>query len=193
MGTGYAVRVPEEDVAPALASGYRAEWDLRPQVLDAASLFGADWVWGRYQKAEARWIRTGFERFRIPARPAHELLTPATPGRPPHARGTLVLTIAEAPAMAPREIATNPDPAAVERAIRSLSWNSMTFVTLERDDRSITASGSLDEGDGLSISYTENGEEHVSVEAPPTLDVVVALLRAYAAGDEAWRTLIAWE
>lgn len=193
MGTGYALRVPDEELTSALANGYRVTWDLRTQVLDAAALFGADWIWGRYGNREARWMRTLFERFSATASSGHEWLTPASPAAAPHGRGTLVLTVAEGPDMAPREVATNPDAAMVERAVRSLSWKVMTMVTLERGDDSITAGGSLRAEDGLSVSYVEDGEEHVSVVAPRNLDVVVALLRAYAEGREDWRTIMEWE
>lgn len=193
MGTGYALRVPDEALTNALANGYQVTWDLRTQVLDAAALFGADWVWGRYNNTEARWMRTLFERFGAPASSGPEWLTPASPAAAPHARGTLVLTVTEGPDMAPREVATHPDAAMVERAVRSLSWNVLTMVTLERGDDSMTAGGSLRAEDGLSASYIEDGEEHMSVEAPRNLDVVVALLRAYAEGREDWRTMIDWE
>jgi hypothetical protein len=193
LGTGYAIRVPEEEVLNARANGYLGTWDMRTEVLTSTLLFGPDWLWGRFHHAEAAWIRTLVARFGAPAGSTDRMLTPATPEVAPRASGAIVLTVVEAPAMQPREIATNPTAEVVERTVRSLSWAVMTFVTLERGDQSLTASGSLDPSDGLSASYTDDGTEHLAAEPLRDLNTVVRLLRAYATGDSAWRTMIAWE
>jgi hypothetical protein len=102
-----------------------------------------------------------------------------------------LLTVVDGPSLNPREIATNPDGDAIERCIRSLSWSAMTFVTLERDRDSLTASGSVD--DGWSMSYVDNDEEHISARPPENLDVVIAIIRRYAGNDRSWRKMIDWE
>lgn len=192
MGTGYAFRVPDEEVAFARAEGYRTTWDVSPSSLDATRTFGSGWVFGQFDDREVRWCQMVYERFSRPAGADRVMLTPGTPAKPRHKRGTLVLTVSEAPDLAPREIATNPDGDAVERCIRSLSWKGMTFVTLERGSDSITASGSVEPADGWSISYVENDEEHVAARPPESVDVMVSIMRSYALGDRSWRTMIDW-
>jgi hypothetical protein len=51
MGTGYAFRVPDEEVASARAEGYRTTWDVSPSALDAAGIFGSGWVFGQFVRA----------------------------------------------------------------------------------------------------------------------------------------------
>ena len=192
MGTGYAFRVPDEEIALARAEGYQTTWNVSPAPLDATRVFGADWVFGQFEDREARWCRMLHARFSEPAAADRVMLTPDTPAKPRHTRDTLVLTVSEAPDLAPREIATNPDGDTVERCIRSLSWKGMTFVTLERGPDCITASGSLESGDGWSLSSLENGEEHVAARPPESIDAIVSIMRSFAAGDQSWRTMIDW-
>jgi hypothetical protein len=47
--------------------------------------------------------------------------------------------------------------------------------------------------DGLSARSVEDGEERISREAPESVDLLVRLLQSYAAGDDRWRTMIAWD
>jgi hypothetical protein len=119
------------------------------------------------------------------------MLTPDMPARARHRGAAVVLTVVDGPSLNPREIATNPDGDAIERCIRSLSWSAMTFVTLERDRDSLTASGSVD--DGWSMSYVDNDEEQISARPPENLDVVIAIMRRYARNDRSWREMIDWE
>ena len=191
MGTAYFVRVPEDELAVARAKGYQTIWKVSPSAIDAGKIFGGDWVLGRHEQHESRWCNTLFERFNTPAG-GRLILTPDTAPKTRHKKGTLLLTVSDGPDLAPREIATNPDAAAVERCIRSLSWKGMTFVTLERDLDALTASGSLDPDDGLSMQCIEHDEERISARAPD-IDKIVSIMRAYASGDDSWRTLIAWE
>jgi hypothetical protein len=192
MGTGYFVRVPDHEVAFALAEGYQTTWNVSPSSVDATKSFGPGWVLGRFEDREARWCRMADEQF-ASAAASHAMLTADTPAKTPHHRGTLVLVVRESPDFAPREIATNPDGDGVEHTIRSLEWNAMTFVSLERGADAITASGSLDPGDGLSISYVENDEEHISASPPESIDQIVSIMRSYATGDRSWRTMIDWD
>ena len=192
MGTGYFFRVPDHEMAFALAEGYQTRWDVSPSPVDATKSFGPGWVLGRFQDREARWCRMAYEQFKSTAA-SHAMLTSSTPAKVQHKRGTLVLIARESPDLAPREIATNPDGDAIERCIRSLAWKAMTFVTLERGADSITASGSLDPRDGLSISYAGEDEEQVSPRPPESIDQIIAIMRSYAAGDRSWRTMIDWD
>jgi hypothetical protein len=91
-------------------------------------------------------------------------------------------------------MATDPDAATIERVVRGLSWSAMTFVVLHRENGDLCeVSGSLDPADGLSARSVEDGEERISREAPESEDLLVRLLQSYAAGDDRWRTMIAWD
>jgi hypothetical protein len=204
MGTGYFVRVPEEDMAAARSDGYLTTWSLTPP-FDATEVFGGDWVlgqsrlresrWrrfmpGRPRSSEARWCRTLYERFKTPA-DDRAMLTPDTPAKARHKHGTLVLTVSEGPHLTPHEIATNPDGNAIDQCIRSRSWQGMTFVILERENNSMTASGSLD--DGMSLTCIVDNVERVSAKAPESIDTIVAVMQSFARGDGNWGTMIDWD
>ena len=108
--------------------------------------------------------------------------------------GALVLEVHDPPDWKPREVAADPDAATVERTVRGLPWSDITFVVLRKDEENyFEASGSLSPGDGFSATYVEDGVEHLSREAPASLDAVVALLESYRSGDGRWRTMIAWD
>ena len=193
IGTGYALRLPEEEITFAHADGYQTIWNVSPSPLDATQIFGEDWVFGRFEDRESRWCRMLYERFTSPPSADHPTLTAGTLPPARHRRGTLVLTVSESPQFATREIAVDPGGDDVERCIRSLSWKQMTFVTLDRDGNSMTASGSVDPGDGWSMSYLEDGIERTTSQSPDSIDVIVSIMRSYALRDEAWRTIVAWE
>jgi hypothetical protein len=196
LGTAYALRVPPERMTQALGEGYRQVWetgprDARETLIDLATTHGPDWVIGRHEHAEARWCRTLFQYYSEPPAANHALLTAASPASAAPPRGTLVMTLSEAPAFRELEV-LDPSEDTVEQAIRGRPWTVMTFVTLVRDAVSITASGSLQPEDGLSLAYFEHGNEYVTCQAPD-LSVVVDLLRSFTRGDDAWRTRVAWE
>ena len=60
--TRYAIRVPPSEVGRALAAGYQQShtWS-RSQVTDLAADYGADWVFGRFNKEEITWCRQLFD------------------------------------------------------------------------------------------------------------------------------------
>jgi hypothetical protein len=189
MGTGYFVRVPQEDMAAARREGHLTTWNVTPP-FDARDIFGGDWVLGQSRSRESRWCRTLYERFKTLGN-YRAMLTLDTPAKARHERGTLVLTVSEGPHFAPQEVATNPESNAIEQCIRSRSWQGTTFVILERDHDSMTASGSLN--DGMSIACIVDDVERVSGRAPDSIEMIVALMQSFARGDGQWRTMIDWE
>ena len=58
LGTSYALRLTEDDLEEGLAAGLeRAHSYNRPTpMLDAATAFGRDWLFGAYDEREPRWL-----------------------------------------------------------------------------------------------------------------------------------------
>lgn len=197
MGTSYAMRVPEEQLAAALAAGCTQthEWGQGSgHVTDLVREYGPDWVFPGGAREQVEWCRQVYERFNARAAGDEVLLTPATPAQAAHRAGTVVLEVFDPPDWKPREVATDPDAETIARTVRGLPWSDITFVVLRKDEKNyFEASGSLDPGDGFSATYVEDGVEHLSREAPESLDVVVALLGSYRSDDGKWRTMIAWD
>ena len=197
MGTSYVLRIREEDLPSALSAGCTQahEWGRGSgNVTHLVDLYGADWVFGAWDRREAAWLGASYASFNAPPPAGNELLASAMPARPHGPAARMTLEIFEPPSHKPHEVATDPDAEILERTFRSLAWSAMTFVVLRKDELNcMEASGSLDPGDGLSGSYTEDGIEHVLEEPPATLELLLDLLRSYRAGDERWRTMVAWD
>lgn len=195
MGSSYMLRVPAARLGTALTSGFRQThtWK-RGDVTDLTTEFGSDWVFGAFEDAEVDWCQEAFDQFGAAVSRDGDMLTPATPaGVAAVPEGTLVLEIAESLKQAPRRVAIDPDASTIERTLRGLDWSRMHSVVLRRDDDWLEVSGSTNPDDGLSAMYAEDGTEHVAANAPENLDVFVRLLKSYAAGDSAWRSIVAWE
>jgi hypothetical protein len=58
MGTQYALRLLQEDLAAAVAAGAEVVHHFRTvgTTLDLPATFGPDWVFGRYDDREAAWL-----------------------------------------------------------------------------------------------------------------------------------------
>jgi hypothetical protein len=58
LGTTYALRLSEDDLEEGLAAGLeRTHVYNRPiPMLDAATTFGRDWLFGAYDAREPRWV-----------------------------------------------------------------------------------------------------------------------------------------
>ena len=109
-------------------------------------------------------------------------------------RAAMTLAVSESPACEERVVAQDPDGAAIERAVRGLSWADITFVVLKVDERNwIEGSGSLDPTDGLSAKVVNDGEERVSRHPPRSLEEIILLLQSYRAGDGRWKEMIDWD
>jgi hypothetical protein len=195
MGTRYVMRVPAAQLSGALASGYRQTHTWKPgDVTDLTTEFGADWVFGAFEDAEVNWCREAFDQFGSASAGDDQMLTPATSsGLPPAPEGALVLEVAASLVQAPRRVAIDPDTSTIEKTLRGLDWSRMNSVVLRRGDDWLEVSGSTNPADGLSAMHAEDGREYVTSDAPENLDVLVRLLTSYAAGDDVWRTIVAWE
>jgi len=66
LGTTYALRVPSEHRAEALAKGAEQvhRYGLGGEVLDVSREFGPDWVFGFWHEAEPSWCRAAFHATR---------------------------------------------------------------------------------------------------------------------------------
>jgi hypothetical protein len=196
MGTAYFLRVPSARRGDALAAGYlnSIRWSAR-DVMDLEKDYGEDWFVGRSDGHEVTWCAEAFAAFSDVKSRDEDMLTLATPpGLEPSPEGALVLEVTESSGKVRRRAAVNPDASTIATTVRGLDWSSMTSATLLRDgDNWFEVSGSTDPADGLSASYSEDGTEYVIREAPADVDALVRLLTSYAAGDDAWRTMVDWE
>ena len=153
-------------------------------------------MFGEWLAGEPKECLEAFREFDAPAvgnwqRPASD----AVPGNEPSVQpASLILEVHAPPNYHPREISRNPNLAMVEQTVRDLSWSDITFVVLKADDNNwIEASGSLNPQDGLSARYMADGKEHVSAQAPKSLDEIITLLQSYCARDGRWQELIEWD
>ena len=194
-GTNYVLRLPAARLSAALAAGYRQTHTWKPgDVTDLTNEYGPDWVFGGFDDPEIEWCREVFDEFDTAVSGDGEMLTPATPaGVGPVPKGVLVLEVTESSDRAPHRVATDPDATTIERTLRGLDWSRMSAVSLRRDDDWLEVSGSTDPADGLSAMYAEAGTEYVTTDPPDNLDLLLRLLQSYAAGDDAWRTMVGWE
>lgn len=79
-----------------------------------------------------------------------------------------------------------PDAALIEQTVRAMDWQveDIVGVTLERDRQNwADGSGSLSPRNGLSLMIEDGGVQHVSVNAPTTIDEVIEFLIAYNRSD----------
>lgn len=190
FGTQYIVRIPDEDVPRAMAAGYEQSHDWNDHTTDLVPEFGTDWVFGLWRKEELRWCKAVCERFSAPMLHA-TMLTRDTPAPVLDKPGALTFRVHEPPDYVPRVIAYDPDPATIETAMRALQWDRITFAVVARDaNQFIDFSGSTE--DGFSARYVEDGVEHISTDAPDSIEAGIRLLQSYCAGDEEWRR-IGWD
>jgi len=124
-----------------------------------------------------------------PAQPADESRD-AAPGERP----AMSLLLASPPECRETVVSGTPTPELISSTVQSQPWKELTFVILQVDERNwIEVSGSLAPGVGLSARYMQKGKEYVSARPPASLREGEALLLSYLAGDDRWRTMIAWE
>jgi hypothetical protein len=196
MGTAYFLRVPSARRGDALATGHlqSIRWSPR-EVMNLEKDYGEDWFVGGSEGDEVTWCTEAFAAFSDVKSRDEDMLTPATPSSlDPSPQGALVLEVTEASGKVRRRAAVNPSASTIATTVRGLDWSSMTSAMLVRDaDNWFEVSGSTDPDDGLSVSYREDGTEYVIREAPADVDALVRLLTSYAAGDDAWRTMVEWE
>ena len=196
VGTAYFLRVPSARRGDAVAAGWlqSIRWSSR-DVVDLETEYGEDWFVGSVGGDEATWCMEAFAAFSDVRSRDEDMLTLATPsGLEPATEGALVLDVTESSGKVRRRAAVDPDASAIAAIVGGLDWSSMTSATLLRDgDNWFEVSGSTDPDDGLSASYCEDRTEYVIHEAPPDVEALVRLLISYAAGDDAWRTMVDWE
>lgn len=62
LGTTYALRVPSEHWADAVAKGAEQihQYGVRGEVLDLSREFGPDWIFGFWHEAELSWCRAAY-------------------------------------------------------------------------------------------------------------------------------------
>jgi hypothetical protein len=196
MGTAYFLRVPSARRGDALAAGSLQSIGWNPHdVRDLEKDYGEDWFVGGSEGDEVTWCTEAFAAFSDVRSRDEDMLTPATPSNfEPSPAGALVLEVTESSGKVQRRAAVNPSASTIATTVRDLDWSSMTSATLLRDgDTWFEVSGCTDPDDGLSASYSEDGTEYVIREAPADVDALVRLLTSYAAGDDAWRTMVDWE
>ncbi len=71
----------------------------------------------------------------------------------------------------------------VNQVMERLDWNKFTNVQLTIDDNNwLSVGGSLG-SDGLSVIYSENGEQFVTVDPPETEEQMTKVLRSYLNDD----------
>jgi hypothetical protein len=77
-GTSYVIRIPDEAMATALASGCSRshQWAIEGHTTDLLKEYGNDWVFGAWGRREPEWCRVVRERF-AQRSPTAQLLTPA--------------------------------------------------------------------------------------------------------------------
>jgi hypothetical protein len=119
----------------------------------------------------------------------------SAPSLPPNgpARGTtMTLEVAAPPDHQEKVVARDADAESIDRVMRQLSWDDITFVVLKADeDNWMETSGSAT--DGFSARITLDGETWVSRRPPESLEEMIALLVSYRNGDNAWQDVMEWD
>lgn len=131
-----------------------------------------------------------------PQRPT--INTDTTPKLPPNIpkrllAATVKLEMLQGAMQAEQMIAENPTDEEIARLVHGMAWDEISFVIVKLDEANwLDGSGSLKPADGLSAMCEIEGQQFVTVEAPQSLDEIVALLQSFNRKDGNWRTMVKW-
>ena len=111
-----------------------------------------------------------------------------------HASGKMELIVISDFGTKEELISKEADTQMVAKTMGSLDWYKFHQVLLEKENKDyIEVGGSLDPGDGLSVLYQENGNQHVIRIPPATVAEMTEILKSYLLGDGKWKTLNLWD
>jgi hypothetical protein len=106
----------------------------------------------------------------------------------------MFLCVAEKPDFEPRVIAIDPDDETIERIVRGLLWDDLTFVSLRADEHHLLEGiGTGKQEDGFSVRCVVRDQEYVANTTLDSLSRIVEVLQSYRAGNEHWTRVVEWD